>query len=281
MAKEKDISRYAKAERNVLIAMNHPFIVKLHFAFQNDEKLFLVMDYCSGGTLLDVIDSQGTLSENVAKIYTAEIILALESLHEKDIIFRDLKPENVLIDNTGHALLTDFGLAKEGVREDMTTNSFCGSVAYLAPEILSKMGHNKTVDWYLLGVLIYEMLVGSPPYFDNNRKKLFQNILKGELVLPNTLSMEAKDLIANLLIRNPKKRLGNKNDAYDIKSHPWLKTMDWKKASERKLKPLPAPKKPPKLDANGKKETPFFEDSEKKNRLDGWSFVNPDWKNEF
>lgn len=192
---------------------------------------------------------------------------------------RDLKPENVLLDSDGHALLTDFGLSKEGVRETLT-HSFCGSVAYLAPEILAKLGHNRTVDWYLLGVVIYEMLVGQPPYFDHNRKKLFQNILRGELVLPQKLSFEAKDIITQLLTRNPKKRLGVKNDAQDIKSHPWLADINWKDVVARKMKPPAAPKKAPKIDNKGKNEL-FIEDVEQRNRLDGWSFINEDFKLDF
>lgn len=121
------------------------------------------------GDLGKILSRENKLPENVARLYAAEVLLALEDLHKHDIIFRDLKPDNVVIDEEGHALLTDFGLSKEGVANNMICQSFCGSVAYLAPEMLKKSGHSKSVDWYLFGVLIYEMLVGMPPYFSKDR----------------------------------------------------------------------------------------------------------------
>jgi serine/threonine protein kinase len=144
--------------------------VGLNFAFQTSDKLFLILDYCPGGNLGKVISKEKRLSEERARIYLAEILLALEDLHKRDIIFRDLKPDNVVLDDEGHALLTDFGLSKEGVLDNQAAKSFCGSVAYLAPEVLKRTGHGKSVDWYLLGVLLYEMLIGIPPYFTNNRE---------------------------------------------------------------------------------------------------------------
>jgi serine/threonine protein kinase len=133
----------------------------------------LILDYCPGGDLAKIIQSQKRLSEDVAKLYLCEILLSLEYLHSHDIIFRDLKPDNIVLDEDGHALLTDFGLSKEGVLDNQAANSFCGSIAYLAPEIIRRSGHGKSVDWYLLGVLLYEMLVGIPPYFTNNKDILF------------------------------------------------------------------------------------------------------------
>ena len=123
-----------------------------------------------------VITKEKRFTEDRARIYLAEILLALEDLHKRDIIFRDLKPDNVVLDADGHALLTDFGLSKEGVLDNQGARSFCGSVAYLAPEMQKRIGHGKSVDWYLLGVLFYEMIVGIPPYFTNNKEALFQNI---------------------------------------------------------------------------------------------------------
>lgn len=162
--------RYAKTERDVLSYTDNGFIVALNYAFQTTTKLFLILDFCPGGDLGRLISKQGKLSEDVARVYMCEVLLALEDLHRRDIIYRDLKPDNVVIDNEGHAQLTDFGLSKEGVLE--VTNgarSFCGSVAYLSPEMLKKAGHGKSVDWYLLGVLLYEMLVGKTPYFSDSK----------------------------------------------------------------------------------------------------------------
>jgi serine/threonine protein kinase len=165
----QNLVKYAMTERNVLSITNHPFIVKLNYAFQSLDRLFLILEYCAGGDLAQHLQKDKRFSEDRAKIYLCEIILALEDLHKRDIIFRDLKPDNVVLDDDGHALLTDFGLSKEGVLDNKGAKSFCGSIAYLAPEMLKRTGHGKSVDWYLLGVLFYEMLVGIPPYFANNK----------------------------------------------------------------------------------------------------------------
>ena len=169
----QNLVKYAITERNVLSITRHPFIVGLNYAFQTRDKLFLILDYCPGGDLGKVLCREKRFTEDRARIYLAEVLLALEDLHKRDIIFRDLKPDNVVLDADGHALLTDFGLSKEGVLDNEGAKSFCGSVAYLAPEMLKRIGHGKSVDWYLLGVLLYEMLVGIPPYFTNNKEKLF------------------------------------------------------------------------------------------------------------
>jgi serine/threonine protein kinase len=165
----QNLVKYAMTERNVLSITNHPFIVKLNYAFQSLDRLFLILEYCAGGDLAQHLQKEKRFDEDRAKIYLCEIILALEDLHKRDIIFRDLKPDNVVLDSEGHALLTDFGLSKEGVLDNKGAKSFCGSIAYLAPEMLKRTGHGKSVDWYLLGVLFYEMLVGIPPYFANNK----------------------------------------------------------------------------------------------------------------
>jgi serine/threonine protein kinase len=161
---------YAKTERDILSKTEHPFIVHLDYAFQTKTKLFFVQEFCPGGDLSSIIKLKKTLPEAIARSYLAEILLALQDLHQRNIIYRDLKPDNIVIDGRGHARLIDFGLAKAGVTENNSgTNSFCGSVSYLAPEMLIKQGHGKAIDWYLLGVLLYEMLCGKPPYFDENK----------------------------------------------------------------------------------------------------------------
>jgi serine/threonine protein kinase len=172
----QNLVKYAKTERDVLTYMTHPFIVGLKFSFQTPEKLFLLLDYAAGGNMSRALHKDKRFTEDRGRIYLAEILLALEFLHKKNIIYRDLKPDNIVFDSVGHALVTDFGLAKEGIADDSAAKSFCGSPAYLAPEMLKRSGHGQSVDWYLLGVLLYEMLVGIPPYYSNNKDQLYENI---------------------------------------------------------------------------------------------------------
>ena len=234
---KQNIFKYVLTERNVLSVMHNPFIVKLNYAFQTSEKLFLLLDYCPGGDLSKQLQIQTRFSEEKAKFYICEIILALGELHKNNIIFRDLKPDNVVIDKEGHALLTDFGLSREGVVGKEIAKSFCGSIAYLAPEMLNRCGHGKAVDWYLLGVLFYELLVGVPPYFTANQEQIFRNIQKAELYIPPFVSEKAQNLIKSLLKRNPNERLGSKRDIEEIKEHEYFSDVDWQKVYERKYKP--------------------------------------------
>lgn len=194
----QNIIRYVMTEKRVMAHSNHPFIVKLRSAFQTKQRLFLVMDYCPGGDLSQCLLKEKRFTEDRARIYLAELTLAIESLHKRNIIFRDLKPDNVVMDGDGHVLLTDFGLSKEGIDGPEATRSFCGSIAYLAPEILKRSGHGKAVDWYLLGVLLYEMLVGQPPYFSQNREEIFHNIMNAPLKVPSYVSHNAKSLMAGV-----------------------------------------------------------------------------------
>lgn len=219
-------------------------------------------------------------SEDRARMYLAEILLAIEDLHKRDIIFRDLKPDNVVFDEDGHAMLTDFGLSKEGVMNNSGAKSFCGSPAYLAPEMLKRSGHGKSVDWYLLGCLLYEMLVGIPPYYSNNKEQLYANIQNGPLKLPNYLSDEARNLLISLLNRNPYKRLGaGKRGADEIKEHPFMTAINWEEAMQRKLKvPKPYLKKviPQEIPLDKVYGRGAFEESMKNhNRLNDWSFIVP------
>ena len=162
------------------------------------------MEFFAGGDLGDHLEKLGIFSEQKCKFYTAEIILALQELHKRNIIFRDLKPENVLLDCTGHIKLIDFGLSKNNVKfKDKGTKSFCGSVAYVAPEMLKKTGHGKAIDYYAVGILMYEMLFGMPPFYDDDQEKMFFNIENENITIPNTVSKEAQDLLQKLLQKNP------------------------------------------------------------------------------
>ena len=236
---KQNIFKYAMTERNVLSIINFPFIVKLNYAFQTKEKLFLLLDYCPGGDLSKQLQIQTRFSEDKAKFYICEIALALGELHKKDIIFRDLKPDNIVIDREGHAMLTDFGLSREGVNEKHMAKSFCGSIAYLAPEMLNRKGHGKAVDWYLLGVCFYEMLVGIPPYFSNSKEQIFKNIEKAELFIPNFVSKKAQVFLRDLLRKDPNYRLGSKRDVEEIKEHPFMEGVDWDKVYKREYVPPP------------------------------------------
>ena len=236
---KQNIFKYAMTERNVLSIINFPFIVKLNYAFQTKEKLFLLLDYCPGGDLAKQLQIQTRFSEDKSKFYICEITLALGELHKKDIIFRDLKPDNIVIDKEGHAMLTDFGLSREGVNEKHIAKSFCGSIAYLAPEMLNRKGHGKAVDWYLLGVCFYEMLVGIPPYFSNNKDQIFKNIEKAELFIPNFVSLKAQKFLRDLLKKDPEKRLGSKRDVEEIKEHPYMEGVNWDKVYKREYIPPP------------------------------------------
>eukprot|EP00744_Colponema_vietnamica_P007642 GILI01010975.1.p1 GENE.GILI01010975.1~~GILI01010975.1.p1 ORF type:complete len:345 (+),score=81.06 GILI01010975.1:98-1036(+) len=246
LKKEAIIARnqvaHTKTERNILQTIDHPFIVQLCFAFQTADKLYLVMDFLNGGELFYHLKKAGRFSEERAKFYAAEIVLALEYLHNLGIIYRDLKPENILLDSTGHIKLTDFGLSKNGIAGDMKTGTFCGTPEYLAPEILRGVGHNKAVDWWSLGALLYEMLTGVPPFYSRNRKQMFDNILRGTLMLKPYHSTEARSLLQGLLNRNASKRLGSGNeDAEEIKRHPFFRGVDFEKMQRREI---PAPFKP-------------------------------------
>ncbi len=270
-----NLKRYALTERKVLSAINHPFIVKLRYAFQNNEFLFLIMDYHPGGDLGQYLEQDGCFDEERSKIYISEIILAIEELHRNNIIFRDLKPENIVLDNQGHALLIDFGLSKLNVKMiNKGAKSFCGSIAYLAPEMVKKKGHGKAIDWYLIGVLLYEMLVGIPPYYDDSKEKLFDNIKNGVLEFPDFLSSNLVNLLKRLLERDPKKRIGSKNGSSDVKSHVWFSDINWKNVIRKKLKP-PKPSitrlnlfeinNPPKFTQNKHK---------KYCSVNGWTFID-------
>eukprot|EP00949_MAST-11_sp_MAST-11-sp1_P001805 g1805.t1 len=231
--------QHTKTERNVLGTIIHPFIVKLHYAFQTGQKLHFVLDYCSGGEIFFHLQKHGRFPPKLALFYTAELALALGELHKNGIVFRDLKPENVLLDAEGHVQLADFGLSKEGVIDPTTgTRSFCGTPEYLAPEVLERKGHGFAVDWWSLGALLYEMLTGLPPWYSRDRKKMFNAIRTEELNFPAYVAAEAKALISDFLIRNPCERLGGRGgDVNEIKSHSIFRFVDWQALLDRRINP--------------------------------------------
>ena len=229
---------HTKTERNVLEAVSHPFIVNMIYAFQTPKKLYFILEYCPGGELFFHLSRAARFSEGRCRFYAQEILLAIEYLHSHDIVYRDLKPENVLLDADGHVKLTDFGLSKEGISDNFSAKSICGTPEYLAPEILDRNGHGKAVDWYSFGALIYEMLTGLPPYYTKDREKLFERIRRGELQFPSYVSPAARSLLEGLLCRDPSRRLGSSiADAIEVKSHPFFFGTDWDAVYKRKIIP--------------------------------------------
>ena len=236
----KKVTDSARQEKAILSLIHHPFLVTLRYAFQSATKLYLVMDYVPGGELFNRLDQSPSrrLPEAHVQFYAAEIVLALHYLHERDIIYRDLKPENVLLDRRGHVCLADFGFAKACVSGPTAANSFLGTAHAMSPEMVSGSGHGKGTDWWALGVLICELLTSKPPWSANNRAKLHELILTGPLHLPKHMTSHAKHIIQGLLKRPLDKRLGCTDAGVDaIKAHPFFHGIDWTRLAERRVKP--------------------------------------------
>uniref|UniRef100_A0A8C7XP65 Ribosomal protein S6 kinase n=1 Tax=Oryzias sinensis TaxID=183150 RepID=A0A8C7XP65_9TELE len=236
---------HTKAERNILEEVKHPFIVDLIYAFQTGGKLYLILEYLSGWCISkskpNVVPLMLILNVNVisfSSFYLAEISMALGHLHQKGIIYRDLKPENIMLNSQGHVKLTDFGLCKESIHDGTVTHTFCGTIEYMAPEILMRSGHNRAVDWWSLGALMYDMLTGAPPFTGENRKKTIDKILKCKLNLPPYLTQEARDLLKRLLKRTASSRLGaGPGDATEVQAHPFFRHINWEDLLARKVEP--------------------------------------------
>jgi serine/threonine protein kinase len=224
-------------ERLILLQVNHPFIVKMHYVFQRKHRVYFVMDYVPGGEFFSYMQQIRRFKQSQVAFYAAQIALALGYLHSSDIIYRDLKPENILLDQQGYIVLSDFGLAKQAKE----SNTFCGTPEYISPEMLLATGHDHTVDWWALGILIYEMLTGVPPFYDKNRNRMFLNIEKAQLRWPDpdvhkiTVSPEAKDLISKLLVKDRMQRLGQRNDATEILNHPFFQEIDLERLFNKEL----------------------------------------------
>lgn len=239
LRKQHIISRmevtHTLAERTVLARITNPFIVPLKFSFQSPEKLYLVLSFINGGELFWHLQKEGKFSMNRSRFYIAELLTALESLHELNVIYRDLKPENILLDYQGHIALCDFGLCKLNMTNEDKTNTFCGTPEYLAPELLLNQGYTRSVDWWTLGTLLYEMLTGLPPFYDDDVPTMYRKILQNPLTFPSFLeNTDAQELLVNLLQKDPSKRL---NDAQLIKSHGFFKDIDWQKLLSKNYLP--------------------------------------------
>ncbi|RMD43612.1 hypothetical protein DV735_g1560, partial [Chaetothyriales sp. CBS 134920] len=269
MIKRNKIKR-ALAEQEILATSNHPFIVTLYHSFQSEDHLYLCMEYCSGGEFFRALQTRPNkcVGEEDARFYAAEVTAALEYLHLMGFIYRDLKPENILLHQSGHIMLSDFDLSKQsdaggaptmilGSRNgstpsgyplvdtksciaDFRTNSFVGTEEYIAPEVIKGNGHTSAVDWWTLGILIYEMLFGTTPFKGKNRNATFANILRDDVPFPDhststPVTNLCKSLIRKLLIKDEVKRLGSRAGASDVKNHPFFKPITW--ALLRHMKP--------------------------------------------
>jgi len=226
---------HTKSEKNILMKLQHPFLVGLNYSFQTDDKLYFILDYVNGGELFYHLQKEKRFSEERVRFYGAEIVLALEYLHNAGVVYRDLKPENLLLTNEGHICMTDFGLCKEGLHSpDDRTETFCGTPEYLAPEVLAGQGYGKAVDWWSFGSLLYEMLTGLPPFYSQDVQEMYRKIMTDKLVFPDYVSADARSLLEQLLERDADKRLSEPNL---IKRHPFFKTLDWELQFQKKLRP--------------------------------------------
>lgn len=224
---------HIQSEISILSQINHPFLIKIHSMMQNERHLYLVMEYVAGGELFTHLRTVQFFKSKDARFYAAQVTLMFEYLHSKKIVYRDLKPENLLLDTKGYLKLTDFGFAKV---VETRTFTLCGTPEYLAPEVLLNKGHGRPVDWWCLGILIYEMIVGIDPFTDDEPMNIYQNILRGKIKFPKNFDSNAKSLVKHLLVADLGKRYGNlKNGANDIKKHRWFNDFDWKKLLRKEL----------------------------------------------
>ncbi|KAG5354695.1 Serine/threonine-protein kinase SCH9 [Yarrowia sp. B02] len=241
VVQKKEIA-HTIGERDILVRTSttqSPFIVGLKFSFQTEADLYFVTDYMSGGELFWHLQREGRFSEQRAKFYIAELVIALEHLHDNNIVYRDLKPENILLDANGHIALCDFGLSKANVTQGDTTSTFCGTTEYLAPEVLlDESGYTKMVDFWSLGVLIFEMCCGWSPFHADDTQQMYKNIAFGKVKFPkDALSAEGRSFVKGLLNRNPENRLGAQDDARELRRHPFFHDIDWDALVQKKIPP--------------------------------------------
>jgi serum/glucocorticoid-regulated kinase 2 len=270
------------AERTVLAQVNNPFIVPLKFSFQSKDKLYLVLSFVNGGELFHHLQNKGRFEEDRSKFYAAELLSALECLHSFDVVYRDLKPKNILLDYTGHLMLCDFGVCKLNMTEGERTNTFAGTPKYLAPELILGKGYTRSVDWWTLGVLLYEMLLGLPAFFEEDHQKMYQRskpkpvvlplappldkppglssaVISETLTFPPTITGKARRILTGLLQKDPSQRLGA-NGAEEIKRHLFFHGLDWAKLGRREITPPFRPSVESAIDT-ANVDSDFFEQS--------------------
>lgn len=255
---ERNELMHARSENSILRKLDCPFLVHMHYAFQTPDKLYFIMDFVNGGELFFHLQKEGKFSEDRVRFYVAEILLGLEYLHTKGIIYRDLKPENLLLSADGHIIMTDFGISKEGLAMTSDrTSTFCGTPEYLAPEVLKQEKYTKAVDWWSLGTLMFEMLSGLPPFYTEDVQNMYYNIINTKLTMPKGSNEDAQGLLNGFLEKDPLKRL---SDPADIKKHPFFKGIDWEKLYAKQVKPPYIPPVKSKVD-DSQISPEFTEDS--------------------
>lgn len=223
------------SEKQILQELKHPFIVNMWGSFHDQRYIYMVLEYIVGGEFFTHLRKAGRFENEQSCFYAAQIVCIFEYCHSKNIVYRDLKPENVLINADGYVKLTDFGFAKV---IEHRTYTLCGTPEYIAPEVLLNKGHGKPVDWWTLGILIYEMIVGYPPFVDEDPMGIYQKILSGKIVFPKLFDKNAKGLVKKLLTADLGKRYGNlKNGVDDIKQHKWFSSTSWQDLLDKKITP--------------------------------------------
>ena len=229
------------SEIRIIDSMKFNFLVGMEYFFKDNVYVFLVMPFVNGGEMFVHLRAQRKFDETMAKFYTAQVILGLEYMHNLGIVYRDLKPENILIDKDGYLKITDFGFCKK--IDETRTYTLCGTPEYLTPEIILSQGYNKSVDWWSMGILIFEMAAGYPPFSARDPMKIYEKIVAGKYNCPQHFSKGLKDLVSNMIQVDRTKRFGElKNGTRDVKGHEWFKTMDWDSLLQKKLKPVFKPK---------------------------------------
>lgn len=226
------------AEKLILSNVNHPFLVSMKYTFQTESKLYFVMEFMSGGELFQHLKRVGKFSEIQTKFFCACLVMALGHLHNSNYIYRDLKPENILLDSRGYVKLSDFGLAKEVHVSDLA-KTFCGTPEYLAPEVILNKGCNRPADWWSLGILVFEMLFGAPPFYSTDVQEMYKKtILKGLRFPANSgVTDLALDFVSGLLVKDPKERLGSVADSLEVMNHPWFQDINWSNLLAKKIDP--------------------------------------------
>jgi protein kinase A len=221
--------------------MDHPMLVKLHNTYQDVDRLYFLLEPVLGGEMFPLLRKHKTFPPPQAKFYAACVVLAFEYMHKRDFIYRDLKPENLLLDNDGYLKITDFGFTKKVPHKTWT---MCGTPEYMAPEIISHNGHGRAVDWWCIGIFIFEMLASYTPFYGKGgNMKMYERVVRGTFNVPSHISQEAKALIRGLLRTRPHMRLGMlKVGADSIKCHPWFQSFDWQALLWRKMKAPYIPK---------------------------------------